>query len=59
MAGEALHALSLGNVKTIRTMLDASKHAEIRKIAIIGTQTVGVFRLSFYLFSCLMLFGSL
>ncbi|TVY43209.1 putative dihydroorotate dehydrogenase A (fumarate) [Lachnellula cervina] len=36
MAGEALHALSLGNVKTIRTMLDASKHAEIRKIAIIG-----------------------
>jgi len=36
MAGEAIHALSLGNVKTIRTMLDASKHAEIRKIAIIG-----------------------
>ncbi|TVY47437.1 Dihydroorotate dehydrogenase (fumarate) [Lachnellula occidentalis] len=36
MAGEAIHALSLGNVKTIRTMLNASKHAEIRKIAIIG-----------------------
>ncbi|TVY42701.1 putative dihydroorotate dehydrogenase A (fumarate) [Lachnellula subtilissima] len=36
MAGEALHALALGNVKTIRGMLDASAYAEIRGMGIIG-----------------------
>lgn len=36
MAGDALHPLALGNVKTIRSMLDASNHAEIRGIQIIG-----------------------
>ncbi|RDL32043.1 uncharacterized protein BP5553_09445 [Venustampulla echinocandica] len=36
MAGDALHPLALGNVKTIRGMLDASSHAEIRGIQIIG-----------------------
>jgi len=37
MAGDALHPLALGNVKTIRQLLDASIHEEIRDIAIIGT----------------------
>jgi dihydroorotate dehydrogenase (fumarate) len=36
MAGDALHPIALGNVRTLRTMLDASRHEEIRKIAIIG-----------------------
>lgn len=36
MAGEALHPLALGNVRTIRSMLDSSPYAEIRNIAIIG-----------------------
>jgi dihydroorotate dehydrogenase (fumarate) len=36
MAGDALHPISLGNVKTIRTMLDASKHEVVRNIRIIG-----------------------
>lgn len=36
MAGDALHPLALGNVKTIRNMLDASTNPDICKIAIIG-----------------------
>jgi len=36
MAGDALHPLALGNVKTIREMLDASPHEELHRIAIIG-----------------------
>jgi dihydroorotate dehydrogenase (fumarate) len=37
MAGDALHPLALGNVKTIRTMLNASVYPEVRNITIIGT----------------------
>lgn len=36
MAGDALHPLALGNVRTIRSMLDASPQSQIREIAIIG-----------------------
>jgi dihydroorotate dehydrogenase (fumarate) len=36
MAGDALHPLALGNVKTIRRMLDASEKEDVRGIAIIG-----------------------
>ncbi|KAE8446946.1 hypothetical protein EG329_011428 [Mollisiaceae sp. DMI_Dod_QoI] len=36
MAGDALHPLALGNVRTIRSMLDASPHPDIQRIAIIG-----------------------
>jgi len=36
MAGDALHPLALGNVKTIRTMLDASEHEDVKKIHIVG-----------------------
>ncbi|TVY78483.1 putative dihydroorotate dehydrogenase A (fumarate) [Lachnellula suecica] len=36
LAGDALHPLALGNVKTIRAMLNASPHASIRAISIIG-----------------------
>ncbi len=36
MAGPALHPLALGNVKTIRKMLDASTSDELKKIWIIG-----------------------
>lgn len=36
MAGDALHPLALGNVKTIRGLLDASSHDDIRSISIIG-----------------------
>lgn len=36
MAGDALHPLALGNVKTIREMLDASPFEELHRIAIIG-----------------------
>lgn len=36
VAGDAIHSLALGNVHTIRTMLDASPHSELQKIAIIG-----------------------
>jgi dihydroorotate dehydrogenase (fumarate) len=36
LAGEALYPIALGNVRTIRGMLDASKRPELRKISIIG-----------------------
>jgi dihydroorotate dehydrogenase (fumarate) len=36
LAGDALHPLALGNVKTIREMLDASPCEELKRIAIIG-----------------------
>lgn len=36
MAGDALHPLALGNVKTIRGLLDASPHSDVRGISIIG-----------------------
>jgi dihydroorotate dehydrogenase (fumarate) len=36
MAGDALHPIALGNVKTIREMLDASKHEVVKAIQIIG-----------------------
>jgi dihydroorotate dehydrogenase (fumarate) len=36
MAGDALHPLALGNVKTIRALLDKSEHADVRGISIIG-----------------------
>ncbi|KAL2068482.1 hypothetical protein VTL71DRAFT_16580 [Oculimacula yallundae] len=36
LAGDALHPIALGNVKTIRAMLDSSKYEDVRKIAIIG-----------------------
>ncbi|KAH8597022.1 hypothetical protein B0O99DRAFT_651318 [Bisporella sp. PMI_857] len=36
MAGDALHPLALGNVKTIRQMLDASPIQDLKRIAIIG-----------------------
>ena len=36
MAGDALHPLALGNVKTIRAMLDSSECEELREIAILG-----------------------
>ncbi|CZR65531.1 related to dihydroorotate dehydrogenase A [Phialocephala subalpina] len=36
MAGDALHPLALGNVKTIRGMLDASRYPNIQGIQIIG-----------------------
>jgi dihydroorotate dehydrogenase (fumarate) len=36
LAGDALHPLALGNVKTIREMLDASPFEDLNRIAIIG-----------------------
>ncbi|KAH8821869.1 hypothetical protein F5884DRAFT_104905 [Xylogone sp. PMI_703] len=36
MAGDALHPLALGNVKTLRHLLDQSKWSHVRKLAIIG-----------------------
>lgn len=36
LAGEALHPLALGNVKTIRDMLDKSNFKDVRNIKIIG-----------------------
>jgi len=36
MAGDALHPLALGNVKTIRGLLDQSTHGDVRSISIIG-----------------------
>jgi dihydroorotate dehydrogenase (fumarate) len=36
MAGDALHPIALGNVKTIRQMLDASEHSQLRRISVIG-----------------------
>ena len=36
MAGDALHPLALGNVKTIRGLLDKSDHEDVRSISIIG-----------------------
>ncbi|KAK6351017.1 dihydroorotate dehydrogenase [Orbilia javanica] len=36
LAGESIHPLSLGNVFTIRSMLDKSAHEEIRNIIVIG-----------------------
>ncbi|KAK0116539.1 dihydroorotate dehydrogenase [Cadophora gregata] len=36
LAGDALHPIALGNVKTIRTLLDASTREDVRRIAIIG-----------------------
>jgi len=36
MAGDALHPLALGNVKTIRSMLDASPYPGVNNIAVIG-----------------------
>jgi dihydroorotate dehydrogenase (fumarate) len=36
MAGDALHPLALGNVKTIRSMLDASSSPDLHRISIIG-----------------------
>ncbi|KAI9641548.1 dihydroorotate dehydrogenase [Ciborinia camelliae] len=36
MAGDALHPIALGNVKTIRRMLDASTFEGVRKMEIIG-----------------------
>lgn len=41
LAGEALHPLALGNVKTIRDMLDKSSFEDVRKIKIIGIGGVG------------------
>ncbi|KDN46311.1 FMN-linked oxidoreductase [Tilletiaria anomala UBC 951] len=36
LAGESLHPLALGTVKRLRMMLDASQHASVREIKIIG-----------------------
>ena len=36
MAGDTLHPLALGNVKTIRGLLDQSVHEDVRSISIIG-----------------------
>ena len=36
MAGDALHPIALGNVSTIRKMLDSSSQPSIQQIAIIG-----------------------
>ncbi|RVD88400.1 uncharacterized protein DFL_002587 [Arthrobotrys flagrans] len=36
LAGESIHPLSLGNVFTIRSMLDKSAHEEIRDMVVIG-----------------------
>lgn len=36
MAGEALHPLALGNVRTVREMLDSSEYEDVKKISIIG-----------------------
>jgi dihydroorotate dehydrogenase (fumarate) len=36
MAGDALHPLALGNVKTIRGLLDKSEYEDLRRIGIIG-----------------------
>ena len=36
LAGDALHPLALGNVKTIKQMLNASLFEELKRIAIIG-----------------------
>ncbi|KAJ6262255.1 hypothetical protein Dda_3061 [Drechslerella dactyloides] len=41
LAGESIHPLSLGNVFTIRKMLDASEKEEVRDIVIIGAGGVG------------------
>ncbi|KAI9733489.1 MAG: dihydroorotate dehydrogenase [Claussenomyces sp. TS43310] len=44
MAGSALHPLALGNVATLRKMLDKCDEESIRGIAIIGTGGVGDFK---------------
>ena len=36
LAGEAIHALSLGNVRTIRTLLDTSTCEDLKRIVVIG-----------------------
>jgi dihydroorotate dehydrogenase (fumarate) len=36
MAGEALHPLALGNVYTLRRLLDAHDDASLREISIVG-----------------------
>jgi len=36
LAGEALHPLALGNVRTVRRMLDACEEESLRAIDIIG-----------------------
>lgn len=36
LAGDALHPIALGNVRTVRGMLDASEYADVRDIKIIG-----------------------
>ncbi|KAH7322013.1 hypothetical protein BKA65DRAFT_513435 [Rhexocercosporidium sp. MPI-PUGE-AT-0058] len=36
LAGDALHPIALGNVKTIRSLLDSSSDADVRSISIIG-----------------------
>jgi dihydroorotate dehydrogenase (fumarate) len=41
LAGEALHPLALGNVRTIRTMLDESEFVGVRGIKIVGIGGVG------------------
>ncbi|KAK6361748.1 dihydroorotate dehydrogenase [Orbilia blumenaviensis] len=41
LAGESIHPLSLGNVFTIRNMLDKSAHEDIRDIVVIGAGGVG------------------
>jgi dihydroorotate dehydrogenase (fumarate) len=41
LGGEALHPLALGNVRTIRAMLDASQFEQVRSIGIIGVGGVG------------------
>ncbi|KAF3094665.1 dihydroorotate dehydrogenase [Orbilia oligospora] len=41
LAGESIHPLSLGNVFTIRNMLDRSIHEDVRDIIVIGAGGVG------------------
>ncbi|KAK6534403.1 dihydroorotate dehydrogenase [Arthrobotrys megalospora] len=41
LAGESIHPLSLGNVFTIRSMLDKSVHEEVKDIVVIGAGGVG------------------
>ncbi|KAH9206121.1 hypothetical protein DL95DRAFT_397139 [Leptodontidium sp. 2 PMI_412] len=36
LAGDALHPIALGNVKTIRSLLDTSPHPDVKSISIIG-----------------------
>ncbi|KAG4442699.1 hypothetical protein IFR05_001806 [Cadophora sp. M221] len=36
LAGDALHPIALGNVRTIRSLLDNSSHPDLRNISIIG-----------------------